>query len=261
MQEYDGGSRYSTMTQAHGGSPQILLLDDDVDYCAQLSSYLEAYGFGASTAQTHSSFQARSAEAEPDLIILDQRLGDRRRPMCCGRFARAMTRPASSSAVPPTPSSESLTWSSARMTRWASPSRHASFWPAFARCCAARGWRTRPGTYPRAEADPSGGGWMLSRERRELCRADGRTCPLTTAEFEVLRMLVDRRGEAVSRQELMLAVFRRPWKAEDRAVDTVVRKLRRKISGDHGDGGIKTVRPTGYVFVGFPNARPSDRAS
>lgn len=260
MQVYDGGNRPNNMSRVDGRSPQILLLDDDVDYCAQLSSYLEAYGFNVSTAQTRSGFQTQLAEAEPDLIILDQRLGDTTATDVLRALRAHHDTPCIiiSGAADPFERVVNLELGADDEVGKSIPPREllARIRALLRRARVAE--HAKPA--PRAEADQSAGGWMLSRERRELCRADGRTCPLTTAEFELLQILVDRRGQAVSRQELMLAVFRRPWKADDRAVDTVVRKLRRKIAGDHGDGGIKTVRPTGYVFVGFPSARPSDRA-
>ena len=59
-------------------------------------------------------------------------------------------------------------------------------------------------------------------------------------------------------QELMDAVFGRAWKPEDRAIDTVIRKLRLKIDPLGGDGGIKAVRGNGYVFVGFPTVEAPD---
>lgn len=247
------------MTRADSVSPQILLLDDDADYCAQLSSYLEAYGFSVCTTQTRSGFQARLAEAEPDLIILDQRLGETTATDVLRALRTHHDTPCIviSGAADPFERVVNLELGADdEVDKSVAPRELLARIRALLR--RSRGLNEiRPAS--RAKADPAASGWELSLERRELWRADGRTCRLTTAEFELLRLLVERGGEAVSRQELMLAVFRRPWKADDRAVDTVVRKLRRKISGDHGDGGIKTVRPTGYVFVGFPNARSTDR--
>ena len=244
------------MTRGDGGSPQILLLDDDVDYCAQLASYLEAYGFNVSTAQTRSGFNAQLAEAEPDLIILDQRLGETTATDVLRALRAHHDTPCIviSGAADPFERVVNLELGADdEVGKSIAPRELLARIRALLR--RARVQQQGRSAAP-AEPEPTGGGWLLSLERRELWRADGRTCPLTTAEFELLRILVERRGEPISRQELMLAVFRRPWKADDRAVDTVVRKLRRKISGDHGDGGIKTVRPTGYIFVGFP---PSDR--
>ena len=87
---------------------------------------------------------------------------------------------------------------------------------------------------------------------------DGAVCLLTAAEFAALRLLHERRGRPLGRPELMGAVFGRSWKAEDRAIDTVIRKLRAKIDPLGGDGGIKAVRGSGYVFVGFPTVQAPD---
>jgi DNA-binding response OmpR family regulator len=87
---------------------------------------------------------------------------------------------------------------------------------------------------------------------------DGASCLLTAAEFQTLRVLNERRGRPISRPELLGAVFGRIWKPEDRAIDTVIRKVRQKIAPLGGDGGIKAVRGNGYVFVGFPTVSATD---
>jgi DNA-binding response OmpR family regulator len=86
-----------------------------------------------------------------------------------------------------------------------------------------------------------------------LFRPDGAPCRLSTAEFEVLRLLVAEPGRPVAREALHQATFGRPLRAGDRAVDSVVYKLRRKIGEDLGEHEvIKGVRQVGYVFTGFP---------
>lgn len=76
-----------------------------------------------------------------------------------------------------------------------------------------------------AEAAPAAtglDGWRL-------LRPDGRECPLTTAEFDLVRVLVERRGLAVSRDAIARCVFGRPFRPEDRTVDNLVLRLRRKL--------------------------------
>jgi len=93
-------------------------------------------------------------------------------------------------------------------------------------------------------------GWRLLPERRQLLRPDGRECPLTTAEFDLVRVLVERRGRAVSRDAIAQSVFGRPFRPEDRTVDNLVLRLRRKL--DAADPrAIRTVRGAGYMFAGF----------
>lgn len=93
-------------------------------------------------------------------------------------------------------------------------------------------------------------GWRLLPMRRQLLRPDGSECPLTSAEFDLLRLLMAARGMAVSREAVSRAVFRRPFRAEDRTVDNLVLRLRRKL-GPGQENSIKTVRGAGYMFGGF----------
>lgn len=110
---------------------------------------------------------------------------------------------------------------------------------------------------PVATAQPADG-WRLCLRQRELFAPDGTARNLTSAEFELLQILVRQQGAPVQRDGLSLAVLRRPYHPEDRALDNLVLRLRRKL----GDDGvmprlIKSVRGVGYVFVGFdsPAAR------
>jgi DNA-binding response OmpR family regulator len=96
----------------------------------------------------------------------------------------------------------------------------------------------------------SANGWRLLAERRQLLRPDGSECLLTTAEFDLMKLLLEHRGRAVSRDTIAEIVFRRPFRAEDRTVDNLVLRLRRKL-GDTRQAVVKTVRGAGYMFVGF----------
>lgn len=243
------------MTGADGTTPTILLLDDDPVYCAQLSGYLQAYGFSVATAQTQSGFAAQLTEVEPDLIILDQELGGTSGTDVLRTLRTRLDTPCIviSGMADPLERVVNLELGADDEVAKSIPPREllARIRALLRRC------KVKMGARPDTPASCTER-WVLSRGRRALLRPDGRDCGLTTAEFEILQILVDRRSQPVTRQELMKAVFHRPWKADDRAVDTVVRKLRRKIAGDRGDGGIKAVRPTGYVFVGFPGEVPQE---
>jgi two-component system, OmpR family, response regulator len=95
-------------------------------------------------------------------------------------------------------------------------------------------------------------GWVFVPERRLLTRPDGAPVALTTAEFSLLRLLVQRQGTPVSRAALFAEVFGRCFNPSDRAIDSLVTKLRRKL-GDTGrpPSMVRSVRPVGYVFTGF----------
>jgi DNA-binding response OmpR family regulator len=97
-------------------------------------------------------------------------------------------------------------------------------------------------------------GWRLQPQHRRLLRPDGMECDLTTAEFDLLRLLVEAGGVPVSRDDISATVFRRTFRAEDRTVDNLVLRLRRKL-GEDQEKAIKTVRGAGYMFAGFADAQ------
>ena len=92
--------------------------------------------------------------------------------------------------------------------------------------------------------------WRLRRERRELLRPDGSECRLTTAEFDLFCLLVEAGPTAVDRETICRTVFRRRWRAEDRTVDNLVVRLRRKLD-DPERNTIRTIQGLGYMFAGF----------
>jgi DNA-binding response OmpR family regulator len=110
--------------------------------------------------------------------------------------------------------------------------------------------RRARGGMPLLEEGPSR--WQLCLKQRELFAPDGTARNLTSTEFELLQILARQQGQPVQRNALSLAVLRRPYHPEDRALDNLVLRLRRKL-GDEAAAArlIKSVRGIGYVFIGF----------
>jgi DNA-binding response OmpR family regulator len=99
-------------------------------------------------------------------------------------------------------------------------------------------------------------GIRLSVRRREAYTPDEAPCQLTSAEFELLHMLVRAAGQPVSREAMSAAVLRRPHYPEDRALDNLVLRVRRKLGGSGtSEALIKAVRGVGYAFTGLPVRR------
>jgi DNA-binding response OmpR family regulator len=117
-----------------------------------------------------------------------------------------------------------------------------------------------PGSAAAVAATVGLDGWRLLPDRRQLLRPDGCECPLTTAEFDLVRVLVERRGRAVSRDAIARSVFGRPFRPEDRTVDNLVLRLRRKLDTAHPQA-IRTVRGLGYMFAGFGGGGAGERAA
>ncbi|MGG5887100.1 response regulator transcription factor [Falsiroseomonas sp. HC035] len=105
----------------------------------------------------------------------------------------------------------------------------------------------------RREAVPAGE-WRIAPSERRLYRPDRSAVPLTAAEFTLLALLAERPGTPVDREVLTQQVLRRPYRAEDRSLDNLVHQIRRKL-GCRGAGEvIVAIRNQGYAFNGFPEA-------
>lgn len=76
-------------------------------------------------------------------------------------------------------------------------------------------------------------------------RKAGRVVELTYKEFELLKLLCTRRGVALTRDEILQAVWYYDYTGETRTVDMHVKALRQKL----GEDVITTVRGVGYKMT------------
>lgn len=104
----------------------------------------------------------------------------------------------------------------------------------------------RRSTQAVAAAQPQGrGAWCLSSGARLIQGPGGGSHRLTAAESDLLRLLIAASGRAVGRDAISREAFRRPWRPEDRAVDGLVKRLRRKLGPD----AILASRGVGYALT------------
>jgi two-component system OmpR family response regulator len=93
-------------------------------------------------------------------------------------------------------------------------------------------------------------GWCLDTTKRDLRRPGGAAVELTSGEYDLLHAFAGSPNRVLSRDQLMDLVKGRAWAANDRAIDTMVARLRRKIERDpKSPEFIKTVRAAGYIFA------------
>jgi len=89
-------------------------------------------------------------------------------------------------------------------------------------------------------------GFVASPQSRGLVDPNGAEIVLTGAEFDLLRVFLDRPGRVLSRDQLLDLTQGREADPLDRSIDVLMSRLRRKL----GDGGqfqiFKTVRNGGY---------------
>lgn len=113
---------------------------------------------------------------------------------------------------------------------------------------------TQPATR-QADPDPEPGAmrfarWVLHPGRRELMSEDGTVCDLTSGEFDLLAMFVERPGRVLTRDQIMDLIKGQDWSPLDRSIDNQIARLRKKIEDDPARPRIiKTVRGAGYSFT------------
>ena len=86
--------------------------------------------------------------------------------------------------------------------------------------------------------------------KKYLARKNGQPLDLSAREFEILRYLIRRRGEIVTRDQLLDEVWGYDSMPVTRTVDNHIAKLRQKIEQDpSAPKHIITVHRIGYRFI------------
>jgi DNA-binding response OmpR family regulator len=108
----------------------------------------------------------------------------------------------------------------------------------------------------RTDSSPSGhraavqAGALVVDPSRRQARIDGQEIELTVHEFELLYLLASNRGIVFSREALMQRVWGEDTYITERSVDTLVKRVRRKVEVDAANPQfILTVWGTGYKFA------------
>jgi two-component system OmpR family response regulator len=73
------------------------------------------------------------------------------------------------------------------------------------------------------------GHWKVDLGRQELCGEDSVGVPLSTAEFRLLKVFIERPGLVLSREQLLDLTVGRTADVFDRSIDNQVSRLRRKV--------------------------------
>ena len=93
-------------------------------------------------------------------------------------------------------------------------------------------------------------GDVVFHASRNQVEVNGEAIPLTGVESVIMRLLMTRAGEAVSRDHLYKTVLNREPQPYDRSLDNHVSNLRKKLGpSKHGSPRILSVRGIGYQFA------------
>lgn len=93
-------------------------------------------------------------------------------------------------------------------------------------------------------------GFQATPEKLELRDTEGEPIDLTSGDFRLLQVFLERPRRVLSREQIMDILNGPGWSPLDRTIDNQVARLRKKIEAEPGDPKlIKTVRGVGYIFT------------
>lgn len=227
---------------------RVLIIDDDIELCELLAARMNGEGFELETVHDGCRGLERALSGEHSLVVLDLML-----PGMGG--LDVLRRVREQSPIPVL----ILTARGEDVDRilgleiGADDYLPKPFNPreliARVRAILRRGVRIAAGPHPLIVGDV-----RLDPAARET-RIDGRLISLTSVEFALLEMLLQRAGKIVTREELTEAVLGRTLGAFDRVIDVHVSNIRKKLGANQGGERIKSIRGSGYIFVLRAEAR------
>jgi DNA-binding response OmpR family regulator len=222
---------------------RVLVIDDDERLNALLTEYLGRFGYTV-TAVTHPDDGLRAIRAAPpDIVVLDLML-----PGMDGFAACRRIRETSRIPIMMLTARGDVTDRIVGLELGADDYLAKPFEPRelVARLQAVLRRTTGEADVERVRAGGIEVNWTTRRATQ-----DGRELTLTTAEFQLLGLLVRHRGRVLTRERILDETRGVDWDAYDRSVDVLVSRLRQKLGDDsRRQAFIKTVRGTGYSFSG-----------
>lgn len=219
----------------------LLIADDDTELCELLREYLGQEGFGVRLAHDGEQALAESRRPGVDAMVLDIMM-----PKMNGiEVLRNLRKESELPVIMLTARGEDLDriiglelGADDYLAKPANPRE------LLARIRAVLRRSNTHSTAPVLEVDDL----VLNQASREL-RLDGELKELTSTEFSILQLLLQRRGEVVEKKDLYLAALGREPVAYDRSIDMHLSNLRRKLgAAKDGSERIETIRGFGYQY-------------
>jgi len=235
----------------------ILVVDDDQRLCRLVARYLQREGYEARTAISAAEMRVALREDDPDLVILDLILPD-------GdgfELARELLAQSDVAIIILTGKTDTVD-KVVGLEIGADDYITKPFEPRelLARVRSVLRRRTAGQAVKSQGTVAQFGSWSLDLDAYELRADDGSHVNLTTHEFRLLSALVAHGQRVLTRDAILDSVFDRDWSPDDRSIDVLIGKLRKKLGDDARDPSmIRTVRGVGYKLI--PSVCFSDTAS
>lgn len=226
----------------------ILLVDDDEELRQLIADFLTGYGYRVETAGSVNEMRRCLEAQRPELVVLDV--------MMPGEDGLSAARQLSLEQGPATIILSALGSDTDRIIGLEVGADDYLAKPCNPRELLARVRALLRRNQPAAVAAGSRGsvykfaGWRLDLLRRNLHNPAGVFIDLSDSEFSLLRAFIEHPQRVLSRDQLLdFARGRDTAEVYDRAIDSQISRLRRKINAHGRDELIRTVRNEGYMML------------
>ena len=230
------------------GSTHILVVDDHSEIRDLLKRFLEQHGLRVSCARDGKEMKRLLEEREFDLLVLDLMMPGEDGLTLCRELRAKSSLPIIMLTAMGEETDRIIGLEMGADDYLAKPFNPREL---LARIKAVMR-RTQADNQPAAETltrDLRFDRWLLDINRRELVDEDGVGLSLSTAEFDLLKVFLERPQRVLSRDQLLELARGREAVAFDRAIDTLGSRLRRKLERDPKNPElIKTIWGGGYMF-------------
>ncbi len=226
----------------------ILIVDDDPRLCRLLARHLSREGYAVRTAASGEDMRRLVAEEHPDLVILDLMLPDED-GFSLARELRSRSNVGIVMLTGKTDTIDKIVGLEVGADDYITK-------PFDERELLARVRSVLRRMHDDVAAERHGGsvarfgGWRLDLDAYELTSPAGDPVHLTSHEFQLLSALVTHDHRVLTRDAILQLISGREWDPDDRSVDVLVGKLRKKLESDpHDPKLIRTVRGAGYKLT------------
>ncbi|TCS62856.1 winged helix family two component transcriptional regulator [Primorskyibacter sedentarius] len=90
---------------------------------------------------------------------------------------------------------------------------------------------------------------LLDLDAAKLLDEDGAELPLTSMEFNLLKLFARNKGRVLNRDQILEGAHDRSWDPFDRSIDIRISRIRKKIEvNPQNPEVIRTVRGVGYIY-------------
>jgi len=220
----------------------VLLIDDEPDILTSLEDTLTHEGYAVTTAASGEEGLQKAAQLAPDLIVLDVMMpGMNGYEVLAALRQRGVQTPVILLTARDTEDDKVQGLETGADDYVTKPFSTREL-VARLRAVQRRGKKEKVRAFSFA-------GMTVDFDHQTLAKGD-ETVRLSSCESELLRLLVMRRGEAVSRDTILTEVWGYDYPPDTRTVDNHIVRLRQKIEHDpHRPKHILTAHGTGYKFV------------